>query len=185
MSFPNRITIIGMMGAGKTALGEVLAPEIGYQFIDTDQEIERAASMRISEIFERDGEAFFRKKEAQIVARLVKKDKLVLSTGGGTFMMPETQDVLLSGSFVVWLNSSLETLWKRVKRNSARPLLRVSDPKAKLASLLKERESAYQKAHCHVTSELGDDLHKIASRVLEKARHFDHAYQEGADTNGS
>jgi shikimate kinase len=144
------VVLIGMMGAGKTAVGRELAQRLGVPFRDSDAEIERAASMSVSEIFARDGEAFFRDREAEVIARLLQGPPCVLAVGGGAFLRPETRDRIAAGGVAVWLNADLDLLWARVRRKETRPLLRTADPYGTLAALTAARTPVYALAPLQV-----------------------------------
>ena len=136
------VVMVGMMGAGKSAVGKALATDLGVPFLDSDAEIERAANATIAEIFARDGEAFFRDKEAQVIARLLDGTPCVLSVGGGAFLRAETRARISRDGVSVWLKADIETLWQRVRRKDSRPLLRTADPRRTLAELMQARRSA-------------------------------------------
>ena len=114
MRLKKTIVMVGMMGAGKTAVGRALAQRLVVPFIDSDAEIEEAAQATIAEIFERDGEAFFRTKEAQVIARLLNGAPAVLSTGGGAFLQEVNRTRISSDGISVHLNASRDLLWERV-----------------------------------------------------------------------
>jgi shikimate kinase len=137
------IVMVGMMGAGKTAVGQALARRLNVPFTDSDSEIERAANLAISEIFARDGEAFFRQKESQVIARLLEGNHGVLSVGGGAFLSEDTRALIRRRAVSVWLRATVDVLWPRVKRKTTRPLLRTPDPRGTLARLIEEREPVY------------------------------------------
>ena len=120
------VVMVGMMGAGKSAVGKEMAHLLGVPFLDSDAEIERAANATIAEIFARDGEAFFRDKEARVIARLLDEAPCVLSVGGGAFLRADTRERITRYGVSVWLKADLETLWQRVRRKDSRPLLRLS-----------------------------------------------------------
>jgi len=140
------VVMVGMMGAGKTAVGIELARMLGVPFLDSDAEIERAANRTVAEIFARDGEAFFRQKEAQVIARLLAEAPGVLSVGGGAYLNPATRALIAEKGVAVWLKADLDLLWTRVKRKDTRPLLRTPDPYRTLAGLMAAREPAYAEA---------------------------------------
>ncbi|MCH2077127.1 MAG: shikimate kinase [Rhodobacteraceae bacterium] len=140
------IVLVGMMGAGKTAIGKSLASRLDVPFRDSDAALEEAANMTIPEIFARDGEAFFREKEAQIISRLLDETPGILSTGGGAFLRPETRALIAERGLAVWLKADLEVLWQRVRHKDTRPLLRTPDPRATLAELLEARTPSYSEA---------------------------------------
>lgn len=160
------VVLIGMMGAGKTAIGKALAARIGVAFRDSDQALEDAANMTIPEIFERDGEAFFREKEAQIIARLLELEPGILSTGGGAFLQSQTREVIAARGFAVWLKADLDILWQRVRHKDTRPLLRTQNPRATLAKLLEERVPSYAQAPLAVKAEPGFSVEDMTSAVI-------------------
>lgn len=147
------VVLIGMMGAGKSAVGKRLAQRLGFVFRDADAEIEAAARKSIPEIFETDGEPFFRDKERRIIARLLAdSEKLVLATGGGAFMNEETRRTIKERGISVWLKADPEVLMRRVRRKANRPLLRTADPEGTLRALLAQREPIYALADVTVVS---------------------------------
>jgi shikimate kinase len=143
MRLTRSVVLVGMMGAGKTAIGRALAADLGVDLRDSDAEIVKSAQLSIAEIFEKYDEAFFRQKEGQVIARLLDGPACILSTGGGAWMSEANRALLTAKACVVWLEADLDLLWSRVKHKSHRPLLRTSDPKATLASLLEDRTPAY------------------------------------------
>lgn len=137
------IVLVGMMGAGKTAVGTALARRLNVPFLDSDEEIVKAANMTIAEIFERDGESFFRDKETQVIGRLLEEERGVLSTGGGAFLAERNRDMITDKGVSVWLKADLELLWNRVKHKDTRPLLRTPDPKQTLTEIYEARVPLY------------------------------------------
>lgn len=160
------IVLVGMMGAGKTAIGKALSARLGVPFRDSDQALEEAANMTIPEVFARDGEAFFRDKEAQIIARLLELEPGVLSTGGGAFLRPETRAIIAEKGLAVWLKADLEVLWQRVKHKDTRPLLRTADPRATLAELLAAREPHYAEAGVVVEAKAAYSIEDTTDAVI-------------------
>jgi len=148
------IVMVGMMGAGKSAIGRRLAQRLGMPFVDADAEIERAAGCTIGEIFEKHGEAVFRDGERRVIARLLVGPVGVLATGGGAFMDPETRARIRAGAISVWLKADLDTLVERVSRRNHRPLLQIGEPREVLAQLMAERYPVY--AEADITVETGD-----------------------------
>lgn len=144
------IVMVGMMGAGKTAVGRALATRLGVPFIDSDAEIELAANASIAEIFQRDGEAFFRAKETQVIERLLGGESGILSTGGGAFMQPANRQMISAQGVSVWLDAPLPLLWQRVRHKDTRPLLRTPDPHATLSAMFEERVPVYALADLRV-----------------------------------
>ncbi|MDB6453345.1 shikimate kinase [Falsirhodobacter sp. 20TX0035] len=161
------VVLVGMMGAGKTAVGTQLARQLGVPFLDTDHEIEAAAHRTIPEIFARDGEAFFRARETQVLDRLLQGPPSVLSTGGGAFLAEANRDLIDAYGVSVWLSADLETLWQRVRNRNTRPLLRTPNPRRTLADLLTAREGIYARARVTVPSERGTSVERTAQRVQD------------------
>ena len=140
------IVFIGMMGAGKSSVGRRLAKRLGLPFLDADDEIEKAANATIDEIFTTHGEAFFRKGERRVIARLLSGPPHVLATGGGAFLDPETRALIQTEGVSVWLKVPLDILDARVSRRTNRPLLKNGNPHDILAKLMTERHPIYAQA---------------------------------------
>lgn len=139
------IFLIGPMGAGKTTVGRLLAKSVGLGFIDSDKEIERRTGVSIPMIFEYEGEAGFRKREADVLADLTQMSAIVLATGGGSILLPENRECLRSRGFVVYLHCPIEKQLERTQKDSNRPLLKTENPRQKLAELFAVREPIYRK----------------------------------------
>jgi shikimate kinase len=161
------VVLVGMMGAGKTAVGNALARMLDVPFLDSDDEIERAANMTVAEIFARDGEPFFRARETEVLARLLAGSPCILSTGGGAFLSPDNRAAIARKGVAVWLKADLELLWQRVRHKSTRPLLRTADPKATLAGLLEAREPVYAAAGLIVQAQPNYSIEDTARKVME------------------
>ena len=146
------IVLIGLMGAGKTAVGRRLANWLDLPFTDADSEIEQAAGQSIKEIFAEHGEAYFREGERKVIARLLEGGPQVLATGGGAYMSPETRAAIKARGISVWLKADLRVLLKRVGRRDNRPLLSVDDPEAVMKRLMAERNPVYAEADITVES---------------------------------
>lgn len=156
------ITLIGMMGAGKTAVGTELARELGQPFHDSDAEIARAAAMSIPEIFARDGEGFFRAREAEVIARLLAGPPVVLSVGGGAWLRAENRARINAAGLSVWLDPPLDVLWARVKARPGRPLLATDNPRRTLEALLEARRPIYAHAPIRLTVAANDTVESTA-----------------------
>lgn len=159
------IVMVGMMGAGKTAIGRGLAMRLGVPFLDSDAEIEVAANMTVPEIFDRYGEAFFREKETQVIARLLDKASGVLSTGGGAFLADVNRRNITGRGVSVWLDADLDLLWDRVRQKNTRPLLRTPDPYGTLAEIYAARRPFYAQADVVVKSLPGCSIDDMVGRV--------------------
>jgi shikimate kinase len=160
------IVMVGMMGAGKTAVGRALAQRLDAPFLDSDAEIERAANRTVPEIFERDGEAFFRARETQVIARLLEQARGVLSTGGGAFLAQGNRDLIAARGVSVWLDADLDLLWQRVGHKDSRPLLRTGNPRATLAGIYAARVPLYGKADVAVKSLPDLSIEQMVGRVI-------------------
>ncbi|TVP73677.1 MAG: shikimate kinase [Rhodobacteraceae bacterium] len=146
MNLRKTVVLVGMMGAGKTAVGKELARLLDVPFLDSDEEIVTASTMSIAEIFERFGESFFRAREAEVIARLLRGQPCVLSVGGGAFLNPDTRARISEEGVSLWLMADLDLLWARVRQKTTRPLLRTANPRQTLADLLEARSPAYAQA---------------------------------------
>ncbi|WGH78414.1 shikimate kinase [Jannaschia ovalis] len=164
------VVLVGMMGCGKTAVGTALAERLGVPFRDTDAAMETAARMSIPEIFARDGEAFFRRRETEVLKRLLAEGPGVLSTGGGAFLRPENRAAIAAAGLSVWLKADAELLWNRVRHKTTRPLLLTDDPKATLIRLLAEREPSYAQAELVVEADPAFSIAQMVDRVLRALR---------------
>ena len=159
------VVMVGMMGAGKTAIGTALSRNLGVPLLDSDEEIVRAASRSIAEIFARDGEPFFRLKETQVIARLLHGPPCVLSTGGGAFMSPENRAEIAGHGVSVWLRADLDLLWTRVRHKATRPLLRTPNPRETLRALYEARTPVYALADLAVDAEPDLSVDGMARKV--------------------
>lgn len=161
------VVLVGMMGAGKTAIGKALSAQLGVPFEDSDAEIEAASKLKIAEIFDRYGEPFFRDKESKVIARLLDGPPCVLSTGGGAWLSPENRAYMAKRAAVVWLKADLDLLWTRVKHKSTRPLLRTATPRATLAQLLEARTPAYEQAEFTVETRPEWSIEQTTASVMD------------------
>jgi shikimate kinase len=146
------LVLVGMMGAGKTTVGRRLAARLNRGFLDSDEEIEKAAQMTIPEIFEKRGEPEFRAGETRVIARVLKERDIVLATGGGAFVNSESRALMKAEAVTVWLKADVAILMERVSRRSNRPLLRTANPRATLEKLVDERYPIYAEADITVLS---------------------------------
>jgi 3-dehydroquinate synthase len=148
------IFLVGLMGAGKTTVGRALAKKLDKQFIDSDHEIEARSGVSIPVIFEIEGEAGFRQREADVLRNLTAKENIVLATGGGAVLLPETRELLKSRGTVVYLRADINQILQRTARDKNRPLLQTGDPRQKLEQLAREREPLYCEV-AHIVVETG------------------------------
>ncbi|HET7176438.1 MAG TPA: shikimate kinase AroK [Gammaproteobacteria bacterium] len=163
---PQKLFLIGPMGAGKTAIGRELARLLKLDFLDADQELERRTGADIPLIFEKEGEAGFRKREREIIQELTQRQGLVLATGGGAVLDPANRQALSRG-FVIYLKATVEAQAARTGKNRNRPLLQSTDPKARLEELFAVRAPLYEGlARLTVDTDSGQ-VKKIAERIVE------------------
>ncbi len=161
------IVLVGMMGSGKTAVGTALARLLGVPFLDSDEEIVKAAQMSVAEIFARDGEPFFRARESEVLERLLSGPPAVVSTGGGAFLSAHNREMIGRMGVSVWLQADLELLWNRVRHKTTRPLLRTDNPYETLKGLLAAREPVYALAQVAVGAEPGLSIEEMARKVAQ------------------
>ena len=164
---PNKtIVLVGIMGAGKSTVGKILADRLGMRFFDADQEIERAAGCTITDFFEKYGEVEFRKGEERVISRILAGEPCILATGGGAFMSEATRLLIKKMARSVWLRVSFEVLAKRLEKRSDRPLLQTADPQQTLKALIKKRYPIYNDADFIVDAE-NDGVDITVSKVIE------------------
>lgn len=165
------LVLVGLMGCGKSSIGKRLAAKLSLPFIDADEEIERVAQKSISEIFSDHGEAFFRDREAKVIARLLGSGPQVLATGGGAFITPETRQKIREAGLSIWLRAELPVLMRRVGKRDTRPLLKSGDPEQVMRNLMAARYPIY--AEADITIESRDIPHDsiVAEIIAALARH--------------
>lgn len=171
IALPENIFLVGLMGAGKSTVGRILARRLGKRFVDTDHEIEKRNGVTIPVIFEIEGEDGFRRREQELLADLAQENDLVLSTGGGIVLKPENREVLRSHGFVVYLNARPELLAERTKHDRTRPLLNVEDPLTRLRELYAVRDPLYREvAHAIVETGRGAPQQVVQAILGEISR---------------
>jgi shikimate kinase len=165
------LVLVGLMGCGKSSIGKRLAARLSLPFIDADEEIERVAQKSISEIFTDHGEAFFRDREAKVIARLLSGGSQVMATGGGAFITPETRQKIRETGLSIWLRAELPVLMRRVGKRDTRPLLKSGDPEQVMRGLMAARYPIY--AEADLTIESRDIPHDniVAEIIAALARH--------------
>lgn len=160
------IFLIGMMGVGKTTIGRLLAQAAGLEFVDCDRELEVRAGTSIATIFEVEGEEGFRRREAALLDELTRRRGIVLATGGGAVLREDNRRVLRERGLVVYLQSTVDEIVRRTRRDTARPLLQTENPRARIEQLLSEREPLYrQTAHLSFQSGITNPK-KLVKRIL-------------------
>ena len=170
---PRSIVFVGLMGAGKTAIGRKVASALGLPFVDSDLEIETVSRMSIPELFEKYGEAEFRSLEQRVILRMLENGPQVLSTGGGAFMNAQTRAAIAEHGLSIWLKADLDVLMDRVSRKQNRPLLKNADPRAVLERLMDERYPVYGLAEITVPTR-DEKKEVIAAEVIDAiGRHLD------------
>ncbi len=166
MAKPNRIFLIGPMGAGKTTIGKQLAQSLGMNFNDSDQEIQRRTGVDIPTIFEYEGEEGFRQREQQVIDQLTQVDNQVLATGGGAVLRPQNRQHLSARGVVFYLACSVKQQFERTYRDRNRPLLQTENPQERLNSLMAEREPLYRGCADHTVSTEGRSAGSVAQEIL-------------------
>ena len=166
------LVLLGMMGVGKSTLGKIVAKKLNLKFVDTDLNIEKKWSMKISEIFENKGEDFFRIEEEKEVLECLKKNKIVLALGGGAFMNKNIRNLILKNSLSFWLDLNLKTVNERVKWNKKRPLLNHQNTEEIIKKLYSERKNIYKLAQYKINC---DKMPK--GKIVEKIIFFYENYK--------
>ena len=166
------VVLVGMMGAGKTAIGKSISALLSVKFIDLDEEISEAANMSISEIFSTYGEQFFRDKETKVLDRILNKTSIVLATGGGIFTQSKNQDIIFAKSHSIFLHCDCKLIWERIKNGKNRPLLNNCDGYADFEQLYRKRETAYQKADIVIFNDKNYSINEMAKVTVNKYYSF-------------
>lgn len=166
---PTLIVLTGFMGTGKTAAGQALARTLGYAFIDSDREIESRQGRSVQQIFESEGEPYFRQLEKDTIARLAQQPNTVLSVGGGAILNQETFDLLQFAGMMVHLTATVDEIANRLGHGNERPLLAGGDRKKKIRKLMQERDSIYSKVKAQVDT-TGLAIDEVVKKILEKLK---------------
>lgn len=164
MNATRNFFLVGLMGAGKTTVGRALARRMHLTFVDSDHQIEERTGVRIATIFELEGEAGFRAREEEMIALLVKRQGIVLATGGGAILSEKTRHRLRQHGTVVYLSACADDLWQRTRHDRNRPLLQTADPRARLQQLYEVRDPLYREvAHIII-----DTAHQSVQKLLSQ-----------------
>ncbi|MEM7500630.1 MAG: shikimate kinase AroK [Pseudomonadota bacterium] len=167
MNVPSNLFLIGPMGAGKSAVGRQLARMLHKSFVDSDDEIESRTGVDIPFIFEKEGEAGFRSREAKVIDDLSQRQGLVLATGGGAVIDSKTRSVLGARGYVVYLQTSVDQQLERTRRGRERPLLVNDDPRTTLENLMAERDPLYREIADLVINTDGRRVNAVAKQIFE------------------
>ena len=159
------LVLLGMMGAGKSTLGKIVAKKCGIKFIDTDLLIEKENSMSVKEIFEKKGEEFFRKEEEKIVFDSLKQENCVIALGGGAFINDKIRQKILSDTISIWLNVKIEELNRRIKKNLKRPLLKYNDNVETLKDIFDKRSGIYKLSNYKIDCD-NNSLENITNKII-------------------
>lgn len=181
MSQPNsNIFLVGLMGSGKTTIGRALAKRLNLRFIDADQEIEARTGASIPLIFEIEGEASFRQREADVIRDLTAQQGIVLATGGGAVLNEQSRRYLHERGIVIYLRASVNSILQRTSHDRNRPLLQTADPKAKIEELSRQRAPLYQEV-AHITIETGrPNVQSVLQNILVQLEQFNQAQAAAA-----
>lgn len=164
------IFLVGLMGAGKTSVGRLLAKDLQKTFVDCDGEIEKRTGVSVPVIFEIEGEDGFRRREAAVLRELAGLHSIVLATGGGAILGRENREVLLRNGVVVYLRATAEELWHRTKHDRNRPLLQTDDPRAKLAELYEQRDPLYREVATLTIDTGSQSLRSLVTKLEQRLR---------------
>ena len=169
----NNIILTGMMGAGKTLIGNSLKDLLKeFEFIDTDEFIEQSQNMKISQIFKKFGEEYFRELETSAIKKICKKNNMIISLGGGSFEKAENRKILNERGYTIYLKTSAKVLFERIKNQSNRPLLKKGFSEDSIAKILKKREKNYEKALITVDT-TDKTLYNIVAEIFQRIEEYD------------
>jgi shikimate kinase len=164
------IFLVGLMGAGKTTVGKLLAKRFNKTFIDSDHEIEKRTGVNIPLIFELEGEAGFRAREAAVIEELARQRNIVLATGGGAVLSQQNRDNLRRNGTVIYLRAKVEDLWQRTRHDKNRPLLQTADPQAKLKELFAQRDPLYREIADIIVDSGAQSVHALVHQIEEQLK---------------
>jgi shikimate kinase len=168
----DNIFLIGPMGSGKTSLGKRVAPCLGLDFVDLDDELERRCGVEVAVIFEIEGEAGFRERECRLLAEIAERSGQLVATGGGAVLDPRNRDVLRRSGSVVWLNATVAQQLRRLERDKRRPLLAAPDRRERLTAMAEARNPIYAEAADVVFESRNRPLVQMAAALERTIRDF-------------
>ena len=166
------LILVGMMGSGKTTIGRTLARHLGKTFVDSDEEIQQRTGVAIAHIFDIEGEAGFRQREAAAIHDLVERDNMLLATGGGAVLAEQNRTMLKQNGIVIYLKASVHDLWQRTRHDRNRPLLQTVDPRAKLTELYHQRDPLYQEVADIVIQTGRQSAHSLMLQLVDEIEAF-------------
>ncbi|HUW51699.1 MAG TPA: shikimate kinase AroK [Sulfuricella sp.] len=166
------IFLVGLMGAGKTTIGKMIARHLNKTFFDSDHEIEKRTGVNIPLIFELEGEAGFRSREASVIQELAGQKNIVLATGGGAVLSQQNRDNLRHNGTVIYLRAKEEDLWRRTRHDKNRPLLQTADPLARLKELFAQRDPLYREIADIVVDSGEQSAHALVGQIEEQLKHL-------------
>jgi shikimate kinase len=179
-SYPNKgrkfrsgnLILVGMMGSGKTTMGRALAKHLGKVFVDSDEEIIKRTGVTVPHIFDVEGEAGFRLREAAAIRELVGRDNLVLATGGGAVLEEQNRGMLQQNGIVIYLKASVHDLWQRTRHDRNRPLLQTDNPHAKLTELFHQRDPLYRQVSDIIVQSGKQSAHALMLHLADEVAAF-------------
>lgn len=170
------LILVGMMGSGKTTMGRVLARHLGKEFVDSDEEIIRRTGVTVPHIFDVEGEAGFRQREAAAIRELAGRNNIVLATGGGAVLDGDNRAVLKQSGIVIYLKASTHDLWQRTRHDRNRPLLQTENPYARLVELFQQRDPLYRQVSDIVVQSGKQSAHALMLRLVDEIEAFKNNY---------
>lgn len=172
MNIVGNIFLVGLMGAGKTTVGKLLAKRLDKPFYDCDHEIQKRTGVNIPVIFEIEGETGFRQRESAMLKELARLDDIVLATGGGAVLSKDNRDLLHRSGTVIYLRATVNDLWQRTRHDKNRPLLQTEEPLAKLNELYTQRDPLYQEVADIVIETSKQSVHTLVHQLEQKLQEF-------------
>ncbi len=171
------LILVGMMGSGKTTMGRILARHLGKAFVDSDDEIQKRTGVNIPYIFDIEGEPGFRQRESTVLDDLVKRDNIVLATGGGAVLTEQNRALMKHSGIVVYLRAGVQDLWHRTRHDRNRPLLQTSDPHQKLMELFQQRDPLYMQVADIVVQSGKQSVHNLMLHLVDEIETYRRAFQ--------